>query len=256
MRATGWTSGSCWSTAIRCWTATCRAAGRRGAGRPGRARAAGAARGCPTPRATASWNSTATRSRAFRERPARPARPGTINAGIYVLRPPVLDDIAAGLLAGARRAAAPGRRAARCAAPCVDGWFIDIGVPDDLARAQAELPRAAAPPGAVPGPRRRAQPRSRLCRQPRALPLDRRARRRRSALPPTPAGMCSSSPTSPAWRAACTTRRRANLHAWMADEVRRAGGTIDDFRYCPYPSRGGAARRIAAPATGASRRRA
>jgi D-glycero-D-manno-heptose 1,7-bisphosphate phosphatase len=26
----------------------------------------------------------------------------------------------------------------------------------------------------------------------------------------------------------------AELHAWMTDEVRRAGGTIDDIRYCPY----------------------
>ena len=24
------------------------------------------------------------------------------------------------------------------------------------------------------------------------------------------------------------------LHAWMADAARRAGGTIDDIRYCPY----------------------
>ena len=24
------------------------------------------------------------------------------------------------------------------------------------------------------------------------------------------------------------------LHAWMIDEVRRAGGTIDDIRYCPF----------------------
>jgi D,D-heptose 1,7-bisphosphate phosphatase len=24
------------------------------------------------------------------------------------------------------------------------------------------------------------------------------------------------------------------LHAWMADEVRRTGGTIDDIRYCPF----------------------
>ena len=24
------------------------------------------------------------------------------------------------------------------------------------------------------------------------------------------------------------------LHAWMTDEVRRAGGTIDDIRYCPF----------------------
>ena len=24
------------------------------------------------------------------------------------------------------------------------------------------------------------------------------------------------------------------LHSWMTDEVRRAGGTIDDIRYCPF----------------------
>ena len=24
------------------------------------------------------------------------------------------------------------------------------------------------------------------------------------------------------------------LHGWMTDEVRRAGGTIDDIRYCPF----------------------
>ncbi len=24
------------------------------------------------------------------------------------------------------------------------------------------------------------------------------------------------------------------LHAWMRDEVMQVGGTIDDFRYCPY----------------------
>ena len=26
----------------------------------------------------------------------------------------------------------------------------------------------------------------------------------------------------------------AALHGWMSDEVRRAGGTIDDIRYCPF----------------------
>jgi len=28
------------------------------------------------------------------------------------------------------------------------------------------------------------------------------------------------------------------LHAWMADEARRAGGTIDDIRYCPFHPEG------------------
>ena len=45
----------------------------------------------------------------------------------------------------------------------------------------------------------------------------------------------------------------AALHAWMTDEVRRAGGTIDDIRYCPFHAER-LCPPIAAPATGASLR--
>ena len=49
------------------------------------------------------------------------------------------------------------------------------------------------------------------------------------------AGTCSSSPTSRVWRAGYYDEAAVvALHAWMADEARRAGGTIDDIRYCPF----------------------
>ena len=66
-----------------------------------------------------------------------------------------------------------------------------------------------------------------------------RERARRSGWRAMPAGTCSSSPTSRGWRAACTTRRRcaACTTGWPT-KSRRAGGTIDDFRFCPHHPEG------------------
>ncbi len=75
---------------------------------------------------------------AFRERPETP-RPGLINAGIYVFSRAVVDDILP--IALLERDVLPGL-AARGALYCIvaDGYFIDIGVPEDLAQARRELP--------------------------------------------------------------------------------------------------------------------
>jgi D-glycero-D-manno-heptose 1,7-bisphosphate phosphatase len=75
---------------------------------------------------------------AFLERPATP-RPGLINAGIYLFSRAVLNDIPP--VASLERDVLPGL-AARGVLHCTvaDGYFIDIGVPEDLARARAEMP--------------------------------------------------------------------------------------------------------------------
>lgn len=75
---------------------------------------------------------------AFHERPATP-RHGLINAGIYVFSRAVLDDIPPA--ASLERDVLP-RLAARgvLRGTVADGYFIDIGVPEDLARARRELP--------------------------------------------------------------------------------------------------------------------
>ena len=169
---------------------------------------------------------------AFRERGA-PGAPGTINAGIYLLDRRVLDDIAP--VCSLERDVLP-RLAARGAlrGTVVDGWFIDIGIPDDLARAQAELP-------------------ARLRRP--ALFLDRDGvlnqdhgyvgSRERFHWTATAKDAIRAA-TEAGWHVFVVTNQSGvarglydeaavrDLHAWMADEARRAGGTIDDLRYCPF----------------------
>lgn len=171
---------------------------------------------------------------AFRPRPD-PAQTGaaTINGGIYVLDRAILDHVGpqcsleADVLPGL--AAAGLLRATAC-----DGWFIDIGIPTDLARAQAELPRRLHRP---------------------ALFLDRDGvcnhdhgwvgtRDRFQWIDGAPDAIAEA--TRRGWHVFVVTNQsgvargfysEADVNAllrWMGDEVMRAGGTIDDARFCPF----------------------
>jgi D,D-heptose 1,7-bisphosphate phosphatase len=169
---------------------------------------------------------------AFRERPAD-GGPGTINAGIAVLRRAIVahlrpecslerdvlpDLAAAGYVRGTR----------------IPGWFVDIGLPDDLARAQAALP-------------------VRLRR--RALFLDRdgvvnvdhgyvAVRKRFEWMQGAPAAIRAAGEAG--WHVFVVTNQAGvargyydeeavrTLHAWMVDTLRAQGGTVDDIRYCPF----------------------
>jgi D-glycero-D-manno-heptose 1,7-bisphosphate phosphatase len=75
---------------------------------------------------------------AFRERP-EPGRAGIINAGIYLLNRSIIDDIAP--VCSLERDVLPAL-AARGAlrGTTGDGYFIDIGIPADLERGRTELP--------------------------------------------------------------------------------------------------------------------
>jgi D,D-heptose 1,7-bisphosphate phosphatase len=74
----------------------------------------------------------------FRERPEA-GQPGTINAGVYLLDRRVLD--AATPVCSLERDILPKLAAEGVLRGTVaDGYFIDIGIPMDLARAQTELP--------------------------------------------------------------------------------------------------------------------
>jgi D-glycero-D-manno-heptose 1,7-bisphosphate phosphatase len=169
---------------------------------------------------------------AFRERPP-PGAAGMINAGIYLFDRRILSTITA--VCSLERDVMP--RLARQGAlrgTVADGYFIDIGIPEDFSRAQVELPN--------------------VLRRP-ALFLDRDGvlnvdhgwvgtRERFEWMPGAREAIRLA--TVRGWHVFVVTNQSGvarghydeaavqALHAWMADEVRAAGGTIDDLRYCPF----------------------
>ena len=169
-----------------------------------------------------------------------PGTPGTISAGIYALRREILEwcppigslesDVLPALAAAGRLRVTIGH-----------GNFVDIGVPDDLASARASLAASLASLAAS------------LARP--ALILDRdgvlnhdhgyvgtsdRFDWTRGALDAirlaTESGwhVFVASNQSGVARGFYEESHVAILMAWIADEARRHGGTIDDYRVCPF----------------------
>ncbi len=168
----------------------------------------------------------------FRERPP-PGTAGVINAGVYLFNRSLVDDLQP---ACSLEADIMPRLAARGAlrGTIGEGYFRDIGVPADYASAHHEIPQV-------------------LHR--RALFLDRDGvvnvdhgyvgtRDRFEWMPGAREAIRMA--TDAGWHVFVVTNQSgvarghydeaavAALHAWMTDEVRRTGGTIDDIRYCPF----------------------
>lgn len=169
---------------------------------------------------------------AFAERP-RPGQAGEINTGIYALDRRILahspdrgslerDVLSKLAAAGALRAST------------ASGFFIDIGIPEDLERARRDL--------------------CGVLRRP-ALFLDRDGvlnhdhgyvgfrehfdwvdGARDAVRRATDAGWHVFVVTNQSGvaRGRYTEDEARALLAWMTEELRRAGGTLDDLRYCPY----------------------
>lgn len=158
---------------------------------------------------------------------------GDSDAGIYLLDRRVLEHI--GPVCSLERDVLPGLAARGLLRPIpASGWFVDLGIAADLARAQRELPAR--------------------CHRP-ALLLDRDGtlnidhgwvgtRARFEWMPGAQDAVRLA--TARGWHVFVVTNQSgiarglydeaalAALHVWMTDELRAAGGTIDDIRYCPY----------------------
>ncbi len=171
----------------------------------------------------------------FDERPAVSSGPvpGDINAGIYVFDRRILDHVSP--VCSLERDVMPAlARAGRLRATIGQGYFIDIGIPDDLARAQTELP-------------------ARLHR--RALFLDRDgvinvdhgyvgSIERFAFMPGAREAIARA--TASGWHVFIVTNQSGvargyydeqavqDLHRWVLAEVQAQGGTIDDVAYCPH----------------------
>ena len=66
-------------------------------------------------------------------------KPGFINGGVYLFEPSVMDRVVKDRSVSLEREALPAQLTRGLLAFKSDGYFIDIGVPQDLARAQSEL---------------------------------------------------------------------------------------------------------------------
>ena len=171
---------------------------------------------------------------AFRPRPdPAHAGPATINAGIYVLDRRILDHVAPQCSLEAD--VLPGLAASGALRATVgQGWFIDIGIPADLARAQTELPQRLNRP---------------------ALFLDRDGvcnidhgwvgtRDRFEWVDGARQAMAAA--TARGWHVFVVTNQSGvargfyteddvrGLLRWMGEDAMRAGGTVDDARFCPF----------------------
>jgi D-glycero-alpha-D-manno-heptose 1-phosphate guanylyltransferase len=74
----------------------------------------------------------------FREKSAEQT-PGYINGGVYLFEPSVMDLVPFGRAVSLEREVLPVLASQSLLAFKSDGYFIDIGIPEDFARAQTEL---------------------------------------------------------------------------------------------------------------------
>jgi D-glycero-D-manno-heptose 1,7-bisphosphate phosphatase len=169
---------------------------------------------------------------AFQERPP-PGSSGFINGGIYLFDRKLLDVLAP--QCSLEVDVMPGLAAAgRLRGLAATGYFRDIGIPEDLARARDELPVQLRRPalfldrdGTINRDYGWVGTRDRFEWMPGALEAIRAA-------------------TQAGWHVFVVTNQSGVargfydeadlvvLHNWMCDEVRRHGGTIDDIRFCPF----------------------
>jgi D-glycero-D-manno-heptose 1,7-bisphosphate phosphatase len=178
---------------------------------------------------------------AFRDRPPAPqgtatpnaAEPGIINAGIYAFDKKLLGALSE--TCSLERDILPKlAQAGQLRATQLHGWFVDIGIPSDLAHARRELI---------------------ACLDRPALFLDRDgvlnhdhgyvgSRDRWDWVDGAREAVAMA--TGHGWHVFVVTNQAGvarglygendvdALLTWTADELRRAGGTLDDWRYCPY----------------------
>jgi len=170
---------------------------------------------------------------AFAERPPGPG-PGLINGGIYWLDRAVLDAIGPGFCSLERdvlpRLASAGQLAGRA----YDGYFIDIGIPADLARAQTEVPRQMRRPAVFLDRDGVLNVDSGYVHRPADIVWIDGAKDLVRQLNDAGALVFVVTNQAGVARGFYTEADVQALHAWMQMELQAVGAHVDAWRYCPY----------------------
>ncbi len=169
---------------------------------------------------------------AFSERPLSAGK-GLVNAGVYLLSRHVVDELSPSCSLEADILPRLAKRGA-LRGTVSQGYFRDIGIPADYASAHQEVPRVF---------RRRAL----LLDRDGVINVDHGYVGSRDRFEWVPgAREAIRDATDAGWHVFVATNQSgvarghygetdvAALHDWIMAEVRRAGGTIDDIRYCPF----------------------
>ena len=158
---------------------------------------------------------------------------GLINAGIYLFDRSVIDALVPVCSLETDILPRLATEGALCGTVS-EGYFLDIGIPDDFARAQQEIPGLL---------RRRAL----FFDRDGVINIDRGHVGSPDSFEWSPGSLeAIRAATDAGWHVFVVTNQSGvahgyydeaaavALHDWMSDEARRAGGTIDDIRYGPF----------------------
>jgi D-glycero-D-manno-heptose 1,7-bisphosphate phosphatase len=173
------------------------------------------------------------RVRGFRARPEG-HQPGVINGGVYWMKSSILDYLPAGPASLEKNVFPALAQSQRLLGTAYDGYFIDIGIPDDYARAERELPDAMRKPAI-------------FFDRDGVLNHDAGYTHRPDQFRWTDGAidaikLCNDKGlfvfvvTNQAGVAhgLYDEAEIAHLHGWMEGELRKRGAHIDAFRYCPH----------------------
>lgn len=170
---------------------------------------------------------------AFRERPESPG-PGLVNGGVYDLSRGILQHIGEGVCSLERDVFPNLARERSIAGFVYEGFFLDIGIPDDFARAQEAIPQAMRRPAMFfdrdgvlnhdSGYTFRTDDFHWTDGAPQAIRL----------LNDLGWYVFVVTNQSGVARGYYGESEVQKLHAWMNEDLYRSGAHIDDFRYCPH----------------------